>query len=188
MHPYRTNLLSLYSSPSLAKAKSSVGSRVCMANATLHVSLIKALIRAKSTSGGKEIRGFTFIALITSWGDGTHSEIHLPFHPQASRYRFTNVAQVTKKSVFILHRRWLERHRGPGFWQCSPQPRSRDSLVQSGMRTTSFSLAAWTGGRPVLLFGRIPETARTHTTTTQRQKRPSFTNDILENPYWLNIL
>ena len=64
---YLIYLLSLKSSPSLEKARSRGGSRVCMAKASLQVSLIRLLTRAKSTSGGKEIRGFTFMELITSW-------------------------------------------------------------------------------------------------------------------------
>lgn len=65
-----TDFTSLKSSPSELKARSSGGSRVCMAKAIRHASLIKLLIRTKSTSGGKEIRGFTFIAFMMSWIDG----------------------------------------------------------------------------------------------------------------------
>lgn len=64
-----------------------------MAKATLHVSLIRPLIRTKSTSGGKEMRGFTFMALITSYGDETHSQ-HFSANRNTRMFRGRSLSHV----------------------------------------------------------------------------------------------
>lgn len=60
-------LQSLKISPSAPNAISRGGSKDCMANAMQHISWMKSLRRQKSTSGGNEILGLTFMARITSW-------------------------------------------------------------------------------------------------------------------------
>lgn len=146
--------MSLYSSPSVAKPKSSGGSSVCMAKATLHASLINELMRTKSTSGGKEIRGFTFIALMTSCRDERRS-----WFPSELQH-FVHECCTAHMRRIILHWRWSEHHKGPGFWRCSPQLHLLDFPAQSEMWTVSFWLVAWTDGKPVWLSWRIPITGK----------------------------
>lgn len=65
--PYVSYLQSLKTSPSAPNAISSGGSKDCIAKAMQHISWMKSWRRQKSTSGGKEILGLTFMARITSW-------------------------------------------------------------------------------------------------------------------------
>ena len=64
---YVSYLQSLKISPSAPNAISRGGSSVCIAKAMQHISWMKLLRRQKSTSGGNEILGLTFMARITSW-------------------------------------------------------------------------------------------------------------------------
>lgn len=64
---YVSYLQSLKISPSAPNAISRGGSKACMAKAMQHISWMKLLRRQKSTSGGNEILGLTFMARITSW-------------------------------------------------------------------------------------------------------------------------
>ena len=64
---YVSYLQSLKISPSAPNAISRGGSKVCIAKAMQHISWMKSLRRQKSTSGGNEILGLTFMARITSW-------------------------------------------------------------------------------------------------------------------------
>lgn len=67
LYSYVSYLQSLKISPSAPNAISRGGSKACMAKAMQHISWIKLLRRQKSTSGGNEILGLTFMARITSW-------------------------------------------------------------------------------------------------------------------------
>lgn len=70
-----------------------------MAKATLHVSLIKGLMRTKSTSDGKEMRGLTFMALITSWGGEIYTQ---PVSIQLRRRRGANVSSYVHAGLGVV--------------------------------------------------------------------------------------
>lgn len=120
-----------------------------MAKATVHTSLIRPLMRTKSTSGGNKMRGFTFMALITSWGGGTHDAISVFFSE--------NNLQSVERKLFSIHQRWSGHRTCSGSERCSRRLYPPDSLGRSESLKISFSFEASIGGRPVLPLGSIPK-------------------------------
>lgn len=93
---YVSYLQSLKISPSAPNAISRGGSKACMAKAMQHISWMNSLRRQKSTSGGNEIFGLTFMARITSWK--TKRWHHL-------------VTNLGREALTSIHQGWGEGHR-----------------------------------------------------------------------------